>query len=52
MTEALADLNNPQLLGRHKAPAHATLMPYASVNEALACRRYDSSFIQLLNLSH
>ncbi len=49
MTQTTADWNNPQLLGRNKEPAHATLMPYATVTEALVANRYGSSFIQLLN---
>ncbi len=49
MTETTADWNNPKLLGRNKEPAHATLMPYATTAEALACKRYDSSYMQLLN---
>ena len=49
MTQTPADWNNPQLLGRNKEPAHATLMPYADVTEALACRRENSSFVQSLN---
>ncbi|MEZ4615497.1 MAG: glycoside hydrolase family 2 TIM barrel-domain containing protein [Caldilineaceae bacterium] len=43
------DWQNPQLVGRHKEPAHATLMPYATVEEARTGRRMASSFVQLLN---
>lgn len=50
MTYPIAnDWENPQLLGRHKEPAHATLIPYASTAEALAAERYASSYLQLLN---
>ncbi|MCB0108384.1 MAG: hypothetical protein KDE53_20830, partial [Caldilineaceae bacterium] len=49
MTEHTADWNNPTLLGRNKEPAHATLMPYASPEEALIADRYASTFVQLLN---
>jgi beta-galactosidase len=33
----------------NKEPAHATLMPYASLKEALAANRHNSSFCQSLN---
>jgi len=49
MTETVADWNNPTLLGRNKEAAHATLIPYATRKEALACKRYESSYLQLLN---
>lgn len=48
-TSPPADWNNPQLVGRNKEAAHATLMPYATLEEALAANRYASPFIQLLN---
>jgi beta-galactosidase len=43
------DWENPQLTGRNKEAAHATLMPYATLPEALAASRYASSFAQVLN---
>lgn len=43
------DWENPQVLGRHKEPAHATLMPYADVAQALLGDRYSSPFCKLLN---
>ncbi|HRW11370.1 MAG TPA: hypothetical protein P5121_40000, partial [Caldilineaceae bacterium] len=49
MTEHTADWNNPTLLGRNKELAHATLMPYASTEEALNADRYASAYVQLLN---
>ena len=30
------EIENPQCLGVNKEPAHATLMPYADLKEALA----------------
>lgn len=43
------DWENPQLMGRNKELAHATLMPYVDEQEALAGDRYASSYIKLLN---
>jgi beta-galactosidase len=43
------EIETPECLGIHKEPAHATLMPYASLKEALAARRHDSSFCLSLN---
>ncbi|MGC8643207.1 MAG: glycoside hydrolase family 2 TIM barrel-domain containing protein, partial [Isosphaeraceae bacterium] len=43
------ELEDPGCLGVDKEPAHATLMPYASLKEALAARRADSSFARSLN---
>src|ERR1044072_208664 len=43
------DWDNPELTGRNKEPAHATLMPYATEQEALASDRYASSYLKLLN---
>ncbi len=43
------EIENEQCLGLNKEPAHATLMPYASLQEALAAKRMDSSFCRLLN---
>lgn len=49
MSHPIHDWDNPQLLGRNKAPAHATLMPYATVQDALAGQRHASPYSQLLN---
>jgi hypothetical protein len=38
------EIENPELLGINKEPAHATLMPYSSLNEALATNRHASTF--------
>jgi beta-galactosidase len=43
------EIENPKLLGINKEPAHATLMPYASLAEALTAKRHDSSFCRSLN---
>ena len=43
------EIENVQLLGINKEPAHATLMPYASRVEALAAKRHDSGFCRSLN---
>jgi beta-galactosidase len=42
-------IEDPECLGINKEPAHATLMPYASLKEALAAKRHDSSFCRSLN---
>ena len=34
-----AEIEDPQCLGINKEPFHATLMPYASLKEALAAKR-------------
>jgi beta-galactosidase len=44
-----AEIENPELLGINKEPYHATLMPYASLKEALAANRRASSFALNLN---
>lgn len=49
MTHTPADWNNPQLVGRNQEPAHATLIPYATVAEALAGKRLASPFVQLID---
>lgn len=49
MSPSIHDWDNPQLLGRNKEPAHATLMPYATIDEALAGQRHASPYSQLLN---
>lgn len=43
------ELEDPGCLGVNKEPAHATLMPYANLDEALAARRHASSFARSLN---
>ncbi len=43
------EIENPQCLGVNKEPAHATLMPYGSLQEALPARRHASSFCRSLN---
>ena len=43
------EVEDPQCLGIHKEPPHATLMPYANLTEALAARRHASSFCRSLN---
>ena len=44
-----AEIENEQVLGIRKEPAHATLMPYASLAEALKAKRHASSFCRVLN---
>ena len=43
------ELENPGCLGVNKEPAHATLMPYGSLQEALAAKRQASTFARSLN---
>jgi beta-galactosidase len=43
------EIENPELLGINKEAAHATLMPYASLPEALAAKRHSSPFCASLN---
>jgi len=43
------DWENPGVIGLNKEPAHCTLMPYASVEAALAGRREGSRFYRSLN---
>jgi beta-galactosidase/beta-glucuronidase len=43
------DWENPQVVGRNKQPAHATLLPYADVAMALAGERNNSPYFKLLN---
>ena len=38
------DWQDPAVIGRHKQPAHATLMPYATVEQALEGAREASPF--------
>ena len=43
------EIEDPECLGIHKEADHATLMPYASMQEALAANRHASSFSRSLN---
>lgn len=43
------EIEDSECLGINKEPAHATLMPYANLKEALAAKRHDSSFCRSLN---
>ncbi len=43
------EIEDPECLGVNKQPAHATLMPYGSMKEALKARRDASSFSRSLN---
>jgi len=44
-----SEIENPELLGINKEPYHATLMPYANLQEALVARRHASSLCLSLN---
>jgi len=43
------EIENPELLGINKEPYHATLMPYANLQEALVAKRHASSLCLRLN---
>jgi beta-galactosidase len=43
------EIENPEFLGLNKEPYHATLMPYANLQEALLARRHASSLCRSLN---
>ncbi len=43
------DWENPQMVGRNKEPAHATLLPYQDMQTALADDRSASCYFKLLN---
>ncbi len=43
------EVENLQVLNVNKEPAHATLMPYANLPQALAAKRRESSFARSLN---
>jgi beta-galactosidase len=43
------EIEDPENLGINKEPAHTTLMPYASLKEALAADRQASSYSRSLN---
>ena len=44
-----SEIENPQCLGVNKEPYHATLMPYANLQEALKANRRASSYAISLN---
>ncbi len=46
---AVNDWENPEMIGLNKEPAHCTLMPYASQEEAIEGNREASRFYQSLN---
>ncbi len=43
------EIENPELLGINKEPYHATLMPYANLQEALVANRHASSLCIRMN---
>jgi beta-galactosidase len=43
------EIEDPECLGIHKEPWHATLMPYGNLTEALAANRHASSLCRSLN---
>lgn len=43
------EIEDPENIGINKEPAHATLMPYASLKEALTANRHASTFCKSLN---
>ncbi|CAM3743366.1 glycoside hydrolase family 2 TIM barrel-domain containing protein [Mucilaginibacter galii] len=43
------EIENPECIGINKLPAHATLMPYANLKEALTANRHASSYSRSLN---
>jgi len=43
------EIENPECLGINKEPYHATLMPYANLQEALTANRHASSYCRSLN---
>ncbi len=43
------EIEDPECIGINKEPAHATLMPYANLTEALKADRHESSFCRTLN---
>lgn len=49
MTKHANDWENPKVFGINKQPDHATLMPYATREQALTGRRLESPFCRLLN---
>lgn len=47
--QAARDWNNPAVVGINKERPHASLMPYGDLESALAGKRYNSSWMRLLN---
>lgn len=43
------EIEDPECLGINKEQAHATLMPYADITEALMAKRHESSYCLSLN---
>ena len=43
------EIEDPECLGIHKEPAHASLMPYANLTEALRADRHASTYYRSLN---
>ena len=43
------EIENPEILGINKEAAHATLMPYANITEAIVANRHASTFCRSLN---
>lgn len=43
------EIEDPRCIGIHKEPAHASLMPYAGLAEALRADRHASSYARTLN---
>ena len=43
------EIEDPEVFAINKEPAHATLMPYADLGEALAANRHESSFCRSLS---
>ncbi|MDP4223385.1 MAG: glycoside hydrolase family 2 TIM barrel-domain containing protein [Bacteroidota bacterium] len=43
------EIENPECIGLNKEPAHATLMPYADMKEALEANRHASTYCRSLN---
>jgi len=44
-----AEIEDPECFAINREPAHATLMPYANINEALAAKRHASTYCRSLN---
>jgi beta-galactosidase len=43
------EIEDPECIGINKQPAHATLMPYANLTEALTANRHASTYAKTLN---
>ena len=48
-TVRVEDWENPLVVSRNTEPPHATLMPYSSVEKAIAGDRFASEYLHLLN---